>query len=88
MSRNFAFRSGEYRKWGFYRYAGVPFYMRKLRVPGLEEAMKSGEIKSTTLNVNGVPMEWTNEKNVLFFKKILFRGNYNISFEIVYTEIL
>jgi hypothetical protein len=80
--------SADYRRWSFHRYAGVPFYMRKLKVPGLAEAMKNGEIKFVTLKVNGVNWDgWKIDGNEIHFKKIIFRGNYSISFEILYKDL-
>ena len=86
--RTTVYFSGDYRKWTFYRYAGVPFYMRKIRVPGLSDAMNKGKIKYATLKINGQEWGgWSCDKNTLFFKKVLFRGNYHIDFEICYEDL-
>jgi hypothetical protein len=80
--------SGDYERWNFYRRAGVPFYMRRLLVPGLKEAVAKGNIKYATMKVNGGNWDgWKIDGNYLLFKKILFRGNYDISFEICYNNL-
>jgi len=83
-----AFFSGDYRRWTFARQLGVPFYARQIRVPHLDDALKNGEIKSVSLQVNGNPIRgWRSAKDRIVFSLPLFRGNYSIYLEIIYTDL-
>jgi hypothetical protein len=84
----FVFWSGQYRRWTFHKQYGVPFYMRKIRIPHLEKVFEDEKIKTIHVQVDGQSLkDWFYKKDDLFFGKTFFRGNYSVCIEVTYSDL-
>lgn len=83
-----AYLSGDYRKWEYSRTVQAPKFLRRVRVPGLKEAMKDPFFKAAELTVNGFSYSlWEAEANCIKFSFPMIRGVYRIHLKITYTDL-